>query len=57
MQTATHTTSFRLRKDVAARFREAVFRKHGTLYGALQQEMTRAIEDRTYALEEELSNG
>jgi hypothetical protein len=47
-------TTVRLEDDLVARFRELVFRKHGTLYGALRTEFNRAVEGHIRQLEKEL---
>ena len=49
-------TTVRLEDDVVARFRELVFRKHGTLYGALRSEFNRAVAGHIKQLEKELED-
>jgi hypothetical protein len=50
----TRFTSFRLEADIADRFRRAVFEKYGTLYGSLQRELNRAVQNHIPLLIKEL---
>ena len=47
-------TSFRLDEKTARGFRELVFRKHGSLYGTIQFELNRAVQNHILLLMKEL---
>jgi hypothetical protein len=50
----TKFISFRLEADTAERFRKAVFERYGGLYGFLQRELNRAVEERIPLLLKEI---
>jgi len=45
MESPSRLTTFRLREDLAGQVRELIFRKYGTLYGSIQSELNRAVEN------------
>lgn len=51
MTSGTVSVSFKLKRDLLRRFRQAVLRKHGTLYGMIQRELNAAIEYHVVELE------